>query len=69
MAGPINQKRQMRVETVPLATLRLDPGNANIHDDEDVDSIAAKLTQFDQVEPLVVQAGTRRVIGGNGRLG
>ncbi|MBA2557275.1 MAG: hypothetical protein H0V12_08040 [Chloroflexi bacterium] len=33
-----------------------------------MEAIAASLRRFEQVEPLVVQKATGRVIGGNGRL-
>jgi len=53
---------------VPLDSVHEDMANSNVHDDADVTSIMAKLATFGQVEPLVVQASTRKVIGGNGRL-
>lgn len=56
------------IETVPLAQLVLDPENARLHPDANLEAIRGSLGLFGQVEPLVVQAGTHRVIGGNGRL-
>jgi hypothetical protein len=53
---------------VPLDSIFEDMANANVHDEADVTSIMAKLAYFGQVEPLVVQASTRKIIGGNGRL-
>lgn len=53
---------------VPLDSIHEDPANANVHDDADITGLMAKLATFGQVEPLVVQASTRKVIGGNGRL-
>src|SRR5436189_89392 len=51
-----------------VASLTLDPSNARLHPDPNLDAIAASLQRFGQAEPLVVQVGTRRVIAGNGRL-
>jgi len=52
----------------PLTALHLDPANARAHGPENLDAIEASLAQWGQAEPLVTQAGTGRVIGGNGRL-
>ena len=51
-----------------LAELHQDPANARKHDDKNLDAIAGSLSTFGQVEPLVVQKSTGKVIGGNGRL-
>lgn len=59
----------MILRRVPLDSLVEDDRNANQHDDRNRDAIRASLQEFGQVEPLVVQMGTGRVIGGNGRLG
>src|SRR5262245_57691743 len=53
---------------VPLADLHLDPANVRAHGDANMEAIAGSLKRFGQVEPLVVQKSTGRVIGGNGRL-
>ncbi len=53
---------------VPLSTLHQDPANARTHPDRNMTAIRESLARFGQAEPLVVQKGTRRVIGGNGRL-
>jgi hypothetical protein len=58
----------MQVERVPLDSIHPDPANANVHSEDDILGLMAKLSVFTQVEPLVVQAATRKVIGGNGRL-
>ena len=58
----------LQVRRVPLDALHQDPANARLHPDENLEAIAASLKRFAQVEPLVVQKGTGRVIGGNGRL-
>ena len=51
-----------------LSELHQDPSNARRHGDRNLDAIAGSLRTFGQVEPLVVQKGTGKVIGGNGRL-
>jgi DNA modification methylase len=56
------------IRRIALADLHADPANARLHPTENLDAIAASLTRFHQVEPLVVQRSTGRVIGGNGRL-
>lgn len=58
----------LTVDHVPLETLVLDPENARLHPDQNLAAITGSLSQFGQREPLVVQQGTNRVIGGNGRL-
>ena len=57
----------LTVKRVPVDALHLDPANARLHGDENLDAIVGSLRRFHQVEPLVVQAGTGRIIGGNGR--
>ncbi|MAH45389.1 chromosome partitioning protein ParB [Candidatus Pacearchaeota archaeon] len=58
----------MDIITVDIETLKYDPNNARTHDDKNLDAIGGSLEEFGQVEPLVVQKGTGKVIGGNGRL-
>lgn len=58
----------MIVEVVPIGMLTEDPRNARKHPGNNLAAIKASLLQFGQVEPLVVQKSTGRVIGGNGRL-
>ena len=58
----------LAVLRVPISSLNLDPSNARLHGDLNLDAITASLVRFGQAEPLVVQAVTRRVIAGNGRL-
>src|SRR5262245_12845875 len=53
---------------VAIADLHLDPGNARAHNERNMAAIRDSLLRFQQAEPLVVQKGTGRVIGGNGRL-
>ncbi len=58
----------MNVRTVPLSELHADPANARKHDDRNLNAISDSLKSFGQVEPLVVQKSSGKVIGGNGRL-
>lgn len=53
---------------VALDTLHEDPANARKHPDRNRATVRASLQEFGQVEALVVEAGTGRVIGGNCRL-
>lgn len=57
------------VQRVRLDDLVLDDRNARVHDDANRAAIRASLEDHGQVEPLVVQALTRRVIAGHGRIG
>jgi DNA modification methylase len=58
----------LRVVRLSLDALVPDPANARLHGQVNLDAITASLRRFGQAEPLVVQAGTRRVIAGHGRL-
>jgi len=58
----------LNIKRVPIDSLHLDPANARLHPDENLDAIAGSLRRFGQAEPLIVQARTGRVVGGNGRL-
>lgn len=58
----------MKVTKRKIAELLPDPDNARTHGKKNRDAIRASLELHGQVEPLVVQKGTGRVIGGNGRL-
>jgi hypothetical protein len=54
-----------QIEHVPVSSLTLYPGNAR---KGDIPAIAASLRENGQVTPLVVQASTRHVLGGNNTL-
>ena len=56
------------VRKAPLDALAPDPANPRTHDDANLDAIKGSLARFGQAEPLIVQAGTRRIIAGHGRL-
>lgn len=51
-----------------LADLTIDPSNARKHDARNLEAIRASLSRFGQVEPILVQRSSSRVIGGNGRV-
>ena len=53
---------------VPINTLHEDPANVRKHGDRNRSAVRASLQEFGQVEPLVVESGTGRVLGGNCRL-
>jgi ParB-like chromosome segregation protein Spo0J len=53
---------------VPIDSVFEDPGNARLHNERNLTTISNSLRAFGQVESLVVQKSTGKVIGGNGRL-
>ena len=58
----------LEIRRVRLEALHLDPANARLHGERNLESICSSLKRFGQAEPLVVQKSSGRVIGGNGRL-
>ncbi|NOT01915.1 MAG: ParB N-terminal domain-containing protein, partial [Phycisphaerales bacterium] len=58
----------MNVRTAKIDEIHADPTNARRHGEKNLDAIAKSLQVYGQVEPLVVQKSSGRVIGGNGRL-
>lgn len=58
----------LAIKRVRIDTLHEDPANVRKHGQKNMAAIRASLQEFGQVEPLVVQAGSGKVIGGNGRL-
>lgn len=56
------------VKRVPIDSVYEDPANARRHSEKNLSAIEGSLRHFGQVEPLVVQESTGKVIGGNGRL-
>ncbi len=57
----------MIVTRLPLTDLVPDPANAREHGSRNLDTIRSSLKLWKQVEPLVVQKSTRKIIGGNAR--
>lgn len=60
--------KTMKVATMELSSLREYESNARRHGERNMAIIRSSLSNFGQVEPLVVQRATGIVIGGNGRL-
>jgi ParB-like chromosome segregation protein Spo0J len=60
-------ERELTIATLALDDLVPDPANARTHDVRNLDAIRGSLARFGQVEPIVVQRGTRRIVGGHGR--
>jgi len=58
----------LQISRVALTRIVPDPANARSHNAANLDAIEASLRRFGQAEPLVVQAGTLRLIAGHGRL-
>jgi DNA modification methylase len=58
----------LEILRVPLDAIIPDPANPRLHDERNLAAISASLQRFGQAEPIVTQAGTRRIIAGHGRL-
>lgn len=58
----------MKILKAPVGEFREDPNNERDHPETNRAAIRASLQRFGQVEPLVVRAGTKTLIGGNGRI-
>jgi hypothetical protein len=56
----------MKLETVPIKSLTMDPENARTHSQKNIEAIAGSLTTFGQRKPLVVWDNI--VIAGNGTI-
>lgn len=65
-AGKVNGSAHFRL--VPIADLHEDPANVRRHGPANRSAVRSSLVEFGQVEALVVEAGTGKVIGGNCRL-
>jgi len=64
----VKQVKRSKVKTVPIASLVLDDANPRTHGERNLRAIGSSLEEFGQLENLVVQASTKRVIAGNGRI-
>jgi DNA modification methylase len=58
----------MKTKRVAIASLVRDPKNPRVHNERNLEAISASLERFGQVEPIVVEAGTNRILGGHGRV-
>ena len=64
----VQDARSLKIRRVKITELHADPANARTHGERNLRAIEDSLKSFGQVEPLVVQKSTGKVIGGNGRL-
>ncbi|MCC6672174.1 MAG: site-specific DNA-methyltransferase [Planctomycetes bacterium] len=58
----------LRALAVPIASLTLDPANARLHSERNLEAIQASLVRFGQRAPVVVQKKGMVVRAGNGRV-
>jgi len=58
----------LRPLAVSIDQLTADPQNARTHDETNVAAIAASLTEFGQLKPIVVNRLNSQVVAGNGTL-
>lgn len=58
----------LRHLAVPIETLSLDPANARLHDERNLDAIKGSLARWGQRLPVVVQRHGKVVRAGNGRV-
>ncbi len=68
MAEKTDTVPSLTIRRVPIDSLHPDPANARAHPEANLDAIAASLARFEQVEPVLVQAGTNRIVAGHGRI-
>jgi hypothetical protein len=54
--------------TMPIEGLKIDPDNARLHPERNLEAIKASLAQYGQRKPIVVRAQTMTVVAGNGTL-
>jgi hypothetical protein len=59
---------RLAVVWVAIGDIRPDPANPRKHDERNLAEITASLRDHGQVEPIVLQAKTNRLIAGHGRL-
>jgi hypothetical protein len=57
----------MKLETLAISKLTLDPNNARTHDNANLEAIAGSLTQFGQRKPIVIDQNNV-VVAGNGTV-
>lgn len=57
----------MQVKQLALSKLKADPKNARRHPERNLNAIVGSLKDHGQVEPIIVQKGTNRIIAGHGR--
>ena len=57
----------MKIETLKIAELTLDPNNARIHSDKSIEAVADSLRVFGLQKPIVIDS-KNTVVAGNGTL-
>jgi DNA modification methylase len=58
----------LREHAVPVGDLRLDPANANMHPEKNLEAIKDSLAAFGQRQVILARKDNNTVIAGNGRL-
>jgi ParB-like chromosome segregation protein Spo0J len=59
---------RLAIRRVALDAIHPDPANARLHPERNLAAIKASLARFQQVEPLLLQKRSGRLIAGHGRL-
>ncbi len=67
MAAIRAEKKQLRIESVPIASLRPFPGNPRLMPESEMAKLMRSIQEFGFVEPLVVRRRDRTIIGGHQR--
>lgn len=67
-AGPERFAAAIAGLAVPIASVQFDPQNARRHPARNLEAIQASLTRYGQLKPIVVRAGLRTIVAGNGTL-
>ncbi len=57
----------LKLETISIDSLTLDPHNARLHDGRNINAIAGSLSRFGQRKPIVV-SGNNVIVAGNGTV-
>jgi len=69
---PIENEKQptheLEVHELSVKALKVDPKNVRLHSERNIGAIMASLLDHGQVEPILIQKKTNRVIAGHGRL-
>ena len=56
-----------RIVRIPIGDLKLDPRNARVHSERQIEQLAKSIANFGFLWPVVID-GSRRVIAGHGRM-
>ncbi len=67
--APINNIcASLKKTAMPIDSLTLDPRNARVHPERNLETIKASLVLYGQLKPIVVRKDTNVVVAGNGTL-